>query len=173
MNHKLITTKLPAIKSESTSRCLTSKLWNYRDSDFDIYLPAKQPNTEKCSVSVYRLDMPMTFTEMACVATDVSTETPIDQLGLLLKQRGLTLTLKQLEVLVEKQESGIDVGIRTDSWATFAFIENKDGSVSVGLVSRYVGGWRGDLLPLGRGRRWRVDRRLLLRNSDSIETPQE
>ena len=157
--------ELPAIK---TGKCLRSRIWAYRGGDFDSWLPKEQLAQAVCNVTAYQLAKPMVFAEVTAAVLGVPTTTPVAELGKLLKERALTLTLSQIDKLVEMQEGGTDVGIRTDGHANFAFMENADGSVSVALVNRGDRGWRGDADPLSDDYRWLADRRLLLRNSDTV-----
>ena len=156
--------ELPAIK---TGTCLRSRIWAYRDGDFDSWLPKESSAQAACNVTTYQLAKPMVFAEMAAAVLSVPVTTPVAELGKMLKERGLTLTLSQIDKLVEMQEGGTDVGIRIDGYANFAFMENADGSVSVSCVDRGGRRWHGRAYPLSRGGRWGADGRLLLRNSDT------
>lgn len=156
--------ELPAIK---TGKCLRGRIWAYRDSDVDSWLPKEQLAQAACNVTAYQLEKPMVFAEMAAVVLGVPATTPVPELGKMLKERGLTLSLSQIDKLVEIQEGGTDVGIRSDGYASFAFMGNADGSVSVAYVRRDDRGWRGHAYPLSYVHRWIADGRLLLRNSDT------
>lgn len=163
------TTILGVIKGKKTSDCLTGDHWGYKDPDIDTWLDEEQRDQFAGPISVYELQNPAgtTFREMAAAALSVTSETPSDQLAKLLKERGYTLTLPTVEAMVENQEGGEDVGLRTDGYAHFAFIEDAQGSVSVLRAFRYDGRWNGDVGRLGNGDRWRAEGRLLLRNSVS------
>ncbi len=156
--------ELPAIK---TGKCLRSRIWAYRDGDFDSWLPKEQVGQPACNVTAYQLAKPMIFAEMAAAVLGVPAATPVAELGKMLKERGLTLTLSQIDKLVEMREGGTDVGIRSDGYANFAFMENADGSVSVAFFDRGVRGWYGCARPLSVDFRWGADSRLLVRNSDT------
>ena len=165
----LKTTTLGVIEGKNTGDCFTGDRWSYRDPNIGRWLPDQQEQFIG-AVSVYQLQNSagITFREMAMVALSVAPETPLDQLAKLLKERGYTLTLPAIESMVEKQEGGEDIGLRTDSYANFAFVEDAHGSVSVLLASRGVGRWYGSVNRLGYDRRWDVERRLLLCNSVSV-----
>ena len=78
------------------------------------------------------------------------------------------MTLAQAEAMVEATESKSgNTGMRTDGWANWFFVENKDGSVSVAFVVRDVSGWFASVDRLGLGLRWYADFRLLVRNLDA------
>jgi hypothetical protein len=58
-------------------------------------------------------------------------------------------------------------GMRTGGWGNFFFLENEDGSVSVGNVSRVERAWHKHVNPLGDDDRWGTAYRLLVRNLDT------
>ena len=76
------------------------------------WLPKEQAGQPACNVTAYQLAKPMIFAEMAAAVLGVPTTTPVAELGKMLKERGLTLTLFQIDKLVEMQEGGTDVGAR-------------------------------------------------------------
>ncbi len=163
------TTSLGDIEGKKTGKCLTGKRWAYRDGDIDRWLPGQQPAQTACSVGIYQLQNPQgtTFREMASATLAVGPGTSLDLLGKALKEQGRTFTLSAIEQLVERQESGEDVGLRTDGWANLFFVEDEDGSVSVLSVRRHDGRWHAHVRQLDNGHRWRAGYRLLLRNSDT------
>ena len=163
------TTSIGDIEGEKTGKCLTGKRWAYRDGDIDRWLPAVQSAQENSLARVYQLQNTAgtTFREMAAAALKVGPGTSLDLLAKALKEQGLTFTLQAIEQLVDRQEDGEDVGLRTDGYANFFFVEDSDGSISVLLVYSYVGGWCARVRRLDRGSRWFAEYRLLLRNSDA------
>ncbi len=163
------TTPLGEVAGKKTSKCLTGKRWAYRDSDIDRWLPAQQPAQAACQVGVYQLQNSQgtTFREMAAAALKIGSGTSLDLLAKALKENNLTFTLQAIEQLVERQEGGEDVGLLTNGWANFAFVEDSDGSVSVLYVNRLGGRWFGIVDRLDRDDGWFAEYRLLLRNSDT------
>ena len=159
-------TDLDAIPVKKTAECFRKSCWSYRDSDFDSWLPAEQLATKAQSISAHRFATQSTFIEMARAALKVDPDFPIEGLTILLFRH--VLTLPQLEQLVDKQESGVDVGLRTDGYTNFAFVENSEGGVSVAGVDRDVAGWGGGVYRLDRDVRWDRVGRLLLSNSDAV-----
>ena len=95
--------------------------------------------------------------------------TPTKPLGSLLIERGHTMTLVQVENMVGRTENGEATGMRTDGYANFFFVEtsNEDDPVSVADVLRDGSRWGANVDRLGRGGRWRVGFRLLVRNLDA------
>jgi hypothetical protein len=165
--HKTIA--LGDIEGKRTGKCLVGKPWCYRDSDIDRWLPAVQPAQATGQVDIYQLQNPQgtTFQEMAAAALKVGPGTALDLLAKALKEQRRTFTLPIIEAMVKSQESGEDVGLRTDGYANFFFVEDSSGSVSVLFVNRDDGGWRGYVSRLDSGSRWDSGYRLVLRNSDA------
>lgn len=140
-----------------TKDCFKDFTW--RDADIDAWLPKNQKDSLVGKITSHKLQVPLTFLEMAqrfIGTTDIE------------KIKEHTLSLPMIDVLVKKQENGEDVGLRTDGYANFFFVENADGSVSVLGVYRYDGGWYARVGRLGCGFGWDAGRCLLLRNSDAL-----
>ncbi|MDO8576422.1 MAG: hypothetical protein Q7R90_03845 [bacterium] len=156
---------LAATSATNTAECLVGDIYGYRDPDIDRWLPKMQPARKATKVAVYAFGKDMTFAIMARAVVKVGEDVPLDEVGKLLKKRKHTLTLPQLDILVKKQEAGEDVGLRTDGWGNFVFVENEDGSVSVADVGRDGGRWDRDVRGLGRGGVWDRVSRLVLSNS--------
>lgn len=161
---------LGTVVGKKTKKCCTGKLWYYRDGDFDNWLPGDQPNTDSGTVTVLTPMKDWTFAEAAVSVLNVSPDTPVAILGKLLKERGFTMTLTQLEAIVEATERGNATGLRTDGWGNFAFVEtgNENNPVSVASMLRnddarpwfaYVNGLSNDY-------RWGADYRLMVCNLD-------
>lgn len=162
----LKTTKLGKVAGKKTRDCMSNTAhWYYRDSDIDHWLPAKQPAHTEGVISVYQMQKGMTFRETAAAVLQIGAGTSLDLLAKALKENGHVLTLPDIEQMVEKQESGEDVGLRTDGWANFAFVEDAVGSVSVARFRRDHGRWYVDVRRLGYDNRCYAENYLLLRNS--------
>ncbi len=159
--------ELGEVASKDTQQCMTGTHWCYRDSDIDRWLLKEQPAVEAAPVGVYQLQKPAgtTFREMAQAALGTAREWSKDELATLLKKRGLILTLPAVELMVERQEAGEDVGLGTDGYANIAFLEDAEGFVSVLVVHRNGRQWVAYVYRLGHGSRWGAGSRLLLRNS--------
>lgn len=163
------TVELGDVAGKKTRACMSDKkVWSYRDSDIDSWLPSDQPTQLAGVIGVYQLQKEgTTFREMAASVLKVALDTPIAELAKLLKERGHTTTAAAVEEMVKRQEAGEDMGLRTDGWANFAFVENADGSVSVLYVDRDVRRWRANVLRLSYVPRWYAENRVLVRNSDT------
>ncbi|MEK7109097.1 MAG: hypothetical protein AAB919_01525 [Patescibacteria group bacterium] len=164
------TTPLGEVQAKKTDKCFTGKQWAYRDGDIDRWLPGQQSAQAACSVGVYQLQNSKgtTFREMAVAALKVGPGTSLDLLAKkAIKEQGFIFTLSAIESMVDRQEGGEDVGLLTNGYANFFFVEDSDGSVSVLRVHRDGGRWRAYVYRLGDGDRWPAEDRLLLRNSDT------
>jgi len=161
------TTTTHVLAGNKTSVCMKGKHWGYRDPDIDNWLPANQHAQPASSISAYQLqnENGTTLREMAEATLNVGADTHLSILAKALKDCGHTLTLLAIEDLVERQEAGEDVGLRTDGYGNFAFIEDADGGVSVLNFSRSGARWSASVNRLGSGVRWVAENRLLLRNS--------
>ncbi|MFZ2555947.1 MAG: hypothetical protein WAZ27_01190 [Minisyncoccia bacterium] len=156
-------------ESKKTRACFSGKLWVYRDGNIDGWLTKEQSVRSAGSVGVYQLQNPKgtTFREMALAATQTTSGPSDEGIVARLKELGFTLTLPEIENMVERQESGEEVGLRTDGYANFAFVENAGGGVSVLYFYLRDRGWCAYVRGLGYDRRWFAEDRLLLRNSDT------
>lgn len=162
------TIELAVVAGKPTKKCFTGSRYAYRDSDFDGCLPKEQPETVACTITTLTPSRDATFAQWAAFVLGVPADTSIEKLAALLKERGHTMTLAQAEAMVEATESKSgNTGMRTDGWANWFFVENKDGSVSVAFVVRDVSGWFASVDRLGLGLRWYADFRLLVRNLDA------
>lgn len=158
---KTITT--PATAGKKTADCFTnSSRYYYRDNDLDTWLPEDQPEQAESKFSVHQLSRPATFKQ--AVESFLGQSGDIETLSRLLKERGCTTTLPTIESFIERQESGEDVGLRTDGWWNFFFVENEDGSVSVVYASRFDRRWGVDVDRLDNDGVWDADHRFFFRN---------
>ena len=160
------TTNLGAIAGKPTKRCFAGSHWRYRDSDFDSWLPANQPNADECVIATLAPANDWTFAEVAATILGIGAGTDVALLGKALIENGHTMTLAQAEEMVEKTERGEKTGMRTDGYGHFFFVETGDrkNPVSVGFVRRDGRGWDARVLSLGFGFRWCAGDRLLVRN---------
>ena len=128
----------------------------YRDSRFDTWLPKNQP-AQSGEITVLQNKKEMTFLEMA---QEYFGTTDIEEL----KKHALTLPMVEEMIAKHKSELGVT------GWGNFFFMENKDGSVSVGSVARVERAWFAYVYRLGDYYRWSADNRLLVRNLGTLES---
>ena len=164
--------QLAATQAENTTECLVGDMYGYRDPNINSWLRKQQLARKAGKVSVYGFAEDMTFATMARAVVRVGENVSLERVGKLLKKRKHTVTLPQLDILVakqekffQKQEGGEDVGLRTDGWGNFVFVENEDGSVSVVNARRRGGRWRRHVNSLGRDDVWLRGNRLVVGNS--------
>lgn len=151
-----------AVTGNKTSDCFTNEeRYYYRDADLDTWLPTDQPAQPESNFSVQELGQQATFLE---ALASIGIVGDVASVAKEIKKRGLTTTLPTIETLVERQELGQDTGLRTDGYANFFFVEDKDGGVS--LVSLYRDGrqWHVDMSRLDHDNRWYVGNRFFFRN---------
>lgn len=161
------TTSLAGIGGKKTKKCFTGSRYYYRDSDLDRWLPANQPKCDACVISTLAPTEDVTFAQWSASILGVATDTPVETLANLLKERGYVMTLAQVEAMVDATERGETTGLRTDNWGNFFFVEDNDGGVSVGYVDRDDRDWDAHVDRLGSGGRWRAGDRILVRNLDT------
>lgn len=162
---KKITT--PTVPDKKTSDCFTNKTrYYYRDADLDNWLPKNQSEQIEGKFSVIGLTKDGTFKQV--VESFLGAMGDIAYLSKALKERGHTTTLPVIESLIERQEAGEDVGLRTDGWWNFFFVEDSDGSVSVVDADRRGRRWIVLVDRLGSDDVWGVGRRFFFRNSDTV-----
>ncbi|MFZ1075205.1 MAG: hypothetical protein WAN50_02430 [Minisyncoccia bacterium] len=162
------TTELAVVVGKPTKKCFTASRYAYRDSDFDGWLPKEQPEAAACTITTLTPSRDATFAQWAAFVLGVPADTSIEKLAALLIERGHTMTLAQAEAMVEATESKPgNTGMRTDGWANWFFVEDKNGSVSVAGVNRGDSRWNADVSRLGNDDRWDADDRLLVRNLDA------
>src|SRR3989344_873488 len=138
--------KVAVVGRKSTAQCFVDRTRYYNpDPDLVNWLPEDQPAQAASEFSVQRLDVPGTFKQAVESFLGVTGEIPLLEKGL--RERGHITTLPAIEMLIDKQEAGEDVGLRIDGYANFFFVEEKEEegkepSVSVVDASRYDGRWR-------------------------------
>jgi hypothetical protein len=133
------TVSFPAIKGKKTAKCFTGKIFGYRDSDLDAWLPKDQSDQLEGTFSLQKLSQNATFKQ--AVESFLGITGDIDVLAKTIKERGHITTLPVIESLIEQQEAGEDVGLLTNGWGNFFFVEDKYGSVSVVHAYRSDGQW--------------------------------
>lgn len=159
----------PKVAGKKTADCFTDpKRYSYRDRSLDSLLPENQPAQPKSTFAVGRLETPATFKMAVESFLGVIGEIPL--LAKTLIERGHTTTLPTIESLIEQQEAGKDVDLRTDGWANFFFVEEKaekegeDPGVSVVYVLRDDGRWAVDVYRLDDDGGWGPELHFFFRN---------
>lgn len=144
---------IPPVAGKKTRDCFRDKKRYYhRDSDLDSWLPEDQSEQLAGNFSIQQLAQLGTFKQVVESFLGITGEIPV--LAQALKVKGHVTTLPTVESLVERQEAGEDVGLRTDGYANFFFVEDGDGSVSVVNVYWDDGQWLVLVLRLGNGSEW-------------------
>jgi|GEM_PF-1202822 len=157
-------TKLGAIDGKKTSKCFIGTRYYYRDVDFDNWLPTKQSPVAASVITTLEASRGWTFVQAASFVLGVSADTSVEMFAALLKEHGHTMTLAQAEDMVERTERGEKTDMRTDGWANFFFVENGDGSVSVGGVDRDDRVWDACVYSLDDGYVWSAGSHLFVCN---------
>ena len=160
----LKTITVGAVNAKTTADCFTDRgRYYHRDGDLDKFLPKVQREQPESNFTPCRLTEAATFKQMAENALGVSGD--IKTLSKLLKGRGHTTTLPAIEALIERQENGEDIGLLTNGWANFFFVDNEDGeSVSVVSVRRSDRRWDVRQYSFGRACGWAAVSRFFFRN---------
>ncbi|MDP2651732.1 MAG: hypothetical protein Q8O94_01190 [bacterium] len=160
------TTSIGATGGKKTKKCFISPRYAYRDSDFDNWLPDNQPKADACAIATLASSRSWTFAEAAAAILGIGADTDAALLGKLTKEHGYTVTLPQVEEMMEKNERGEKTEMRTDGYANFFFVETGDpkNPVSVGHVIRDERAWDANVHRLDHAYRWYADNRLLVRN---------
>jgi hypothetical protein len=156
------TVSFPEIAGKKTGKCFICKIFGYRDNDLDNWLPKNQPNQPEGKFSVQQLAKGSTFKKV--VESFLGVTGDINFLAKTLKEQNHTTTLPVVESLIERQESGEDVGLLTNGWGNFFFVEDKDGSVSVVNARRFGGQWSVRVCRLAYVCEWRGGARFFFRN---------
>ncbi len=157
------TTATQAVTGKKTSDCFTNtSRYYYRDEDLDCLLPSNQFDQTDSRFSVLQLTENSTFKRV--VERFLGVTGDIAHLSQTLKERGHTTTLPTIESLIERQEAGEDVGIRTDGRGNFFFVEGYYGGVLVIRVDRDRIQWQVSLYRLGFDFTWNVNCRFFFRN---------
>lgn len=155
---------LAVTAEKRTADCFgNQERYYYRDPNLDILLPEIQGAQPEGKVIAHQLDKPAKFVEMVRDLLG-TTETDIVTLSQLAIKAGQVFSLPQIEALIERQETGEDVGLRTDGWANFFLVLNKEGSVSVLYADRNDRQWFVYLRSLADGNLWSARDRFFSRN---------
>jgi len=143
------------------------ELWYYRATGFVNWLPANQPNTEAGMVTSLASEAPWTLIESAVSVLNVSHDTSDVMLAKLLKERGHTGTLAQVEELAIAAERGERTGMVKGDRPNFFFLDNEDGTVSVArIVHTGCRQWVAFIYALSATCRWGAGSRLFVWNFD-------
>ncbi|MEK7607339.1 MAG: hypothetical protein AAB484_00200 [Patescibacteria group bacterium] len=156
---------IPVTTEKKTKDCFLGDRYCYRDSDLDNLLAKVQPTGMAGQFTVHQLEKELNFKEVAQAILGVD-EAPLNDLAKGIIEKGHTVVLPQIESLIERTDTGENTGLRTDGYANFFFVINKEGGVSVVNVPRYGGRrWNVYVYHFGNGLRWDVEHRFFSRNS--------
>lgn len=164
---------VPAIAGKKTAACFTNKSrYAYRDSDLDKWLPKNQPAQPAGRFSVQRMKKSATFAQATRDFLGAPDTATVAELARILLETGAVTTLPAIESLIERQENGEDVGLRTDGWGNFFPVEEdenkKDSAVSVVCAHRRdVGQWGVSVYRLGYDDACHGGYRFFFRNTDT------
>lgn len=123
------TTRLGAIGTKQTSKCFTGVRWgSCADTMYLQYrFSATQQRVVACDIATLAPSHPWTFAEAAAAILGVNTSIGYNLLAKLLIQYGHTLTLTQLEEMVESTKATATdkyANMRLDGHSNFAFVES-------------------------------------------------
>jgi hypothetical protein len=119
-----------------TAGCFKSTRFVQRDERFDRRLPLVQPATPITVVAGLTLSRRAALLEMAATLIHESLRRPVEMLYMGLKSRGYTMTLAQIEQIIEWAEWRSSRTLNMDLYANFAFVNDADGRVSVVRLHR-------------------------------------
>ena len=161
-------TKLPAMCRVSTDKCLLPPRFMYRDINLVTLLPEFQPEADACTIATLSPVGNVTIPKYAAAILRIPEDTPHKDIEDLLKIRGHTLLLTQLDEMVARTDLKMSTKMLTNGHANFCFLENRDGSVSMAFVRYlYRDGWYAKkLLRFDDGNFLNVSHRILVSNLD-------
>ncbi|MCI5108325.1 MAG: hypothetical protein MRY49_00570 [Candidatus Pacebacteria bacterium] len=159
----LTTVTLNPTSGKKTSDCFQGSRYYFRDADIDNLLPEDQKATKSGESTAHQLEKEMTFKEIAQSILNTKEEDEVTLQKMLIKA-GHTHTLPEIEGLIERQESGEDVGLNTNSYANLFFTKNREGSVSVVNVYRSDRSWGVFVNSFGLANQWFRGGRVFFRN---------
>lgn len=165
----IASTELTAIGGKNTHECFRGDNWGYRDNYFDLWLSANQPEVCFSVVSTLARLREGTFDQGVEILLGVTAGTPVKTLGTLLIERGHTITLPQVEVMVRISELGAQNILRTNGHCNFFLVgtDDPENPVSIGCLYRGRRGWCANAIQLGCIRRWNKNSVLLFPNLDT------
>lgn len=150
-------------EKEITQSFSVPSRYYHRDPDFDRVFSAKQRAGVAGNLKVWQLEKEQNSREVGLAILGLDEGNTDDVVrGLIAGNH--TVVPSQIEVLIERSEQGEDVGLRTDGWGNFFFVEDKGGGVSVVVVFRGSGRWVVGVRRLDDSYRWGVGRRFFSRN---------
>lgn len=159
------TTELPKLPSKPTAQCFVGPQYGSRNDHLDRWLLPYQPGTSECVVTTFRPEREATEVEWAAALLGVSVEMPAKSLMKFLKEREYTMSLIQMEEMVERTRQGLRTGVPTDGWSGFCFVENKTSGVELAGIYCDEGEKRWHLkFSPNRDIHWRRRHRLLVPN---------
>jgi hypothetical protein len=159
---------LQSAPGKLTSECFVNRsLFNHRNKNLDVLLPKVQhPKDEKIFV-VSELVRRKTILD---IAYGLLGRSPIPRaLTEFFTRDGHAMSLPQIENLIERQESGEDIGLITKGMVNLFFVESDVEPVSVICADRHnKARWDITVHSVYSGQRWAVGYRYLGPKADPI-----
>ncbi len=162
------TTELPKLPSKPTDQCFSGPQYGLRSINLNRWLLSHQPETLGCVVTALTPTRVVTEAEWVAALLGVPVDTPMKLTTELLKERNHTMSLVQVEGMVERTQQGLRTGMPTDGWSSFFFVENKKDGVELTGIYRDESKMRWCLrFSLNRDILWHCNHRLLVPNLDA------
>lgn len=151
------------IGGKKTKDCFSDESrYYYRDTNLDLWLPEIQPTEPKGKLIVHELNKSATLKQI--IENFLRESGDVEILSRGLRSLNIAVTLPRIESLIDRQESGEDVGLLTKGYANFFFVEDKKDGVSVVRVCRPGGPWHVGVHRLGGVYVWFGGGRFFFRN---------
>lgn len=165
LTYVIKTTKLMALDSKRTDQCFVPPMCKHRHLDMANLLPECQPETVPCTISTLALTGSSTFLQYAITLLGAPVGSSVKRVSALLKDRGYPLLLTHFDQMVVRTDAKLNTDMRTNGIPNFCFLENKDGSISMGFAHyKYRMGWYVGILAFDDARYLTRAHRFLVRN---------
>lgn len=165
LTYVIRTTKLMALDSKRTDQCFAPPRCKQRHLDMVNLLPEFQPETDPCTISTLGLMGSATFFKYAVGLLGAPASSSIKTIEALLKDRGYPLLLTHFDQMVVRTDAKLNTDMRTNGIPNFCFLENKDGSISMGFAHyKYRIGWYVGIVAFDDARYLTRAHRFLVRN---------
>ncbi len=128
------TTEVGPTKDRLTTECLLPPRFSNLDERFYENLPILQNATEQCKITAVTLKVRLSIAIWGSAILGIDKNTDAWQVGIMLSLKHLTLTLPQIEQVVELTEAQNDTGMVTDRPGNFCFVERN----GIGVVPVYL-----------------------------------
>ena len=156
---------LSATGEKKTSQSFLGDRYYYRAPELDNCLPEVQSAGKGGTFKVHQLEKEMTFREIAAAILGIDETSDLDLIAKALIENGHTVTLTQIESLIDRTHASEKTELLTNGYGNFFFVQDKNGSVSVVDISRLGDRrWFVYVYRLGSAHRWRIEFRFFSRN---------